>query len=473
MNRTLGVAALALALLVPAPALAHAHLKRSDPAAGSRLTSPQVIRLWFSEAPEISMTFAALKDSSGNPYALGSAERERSGQMGIAFPVLRPLPPGRYTMTWRTAASDGHPSSGKFTFVVVAPPTIAGATGAPGTPTESIDSAMPPTGMTMPGMESSSHRMDPSPPVEDVDAASSIGNSVARALLFVALLALIGTVAFQWLVLPRARTLSIGLKQRMSRRAATLGAVSALLVIVVALLRLHLESQMMNAMPDMPGMQGMSVRGMVMQTDWGVGFRIQLAAAVAAFVGFTLAVRRVRGAWLVAGASAVVLAITPALGGHAAASPRFTSLMIASDWLHVLGGASWLGSLLCVMAIGVPIALKLDPPTRWSSVASLVNAFSPIALVSAGVVVASGLFASWVHLEHLAALWQTSYGQALLAKLFLVAITFGIGAYNFKRVQPQLSGQTGTERLRKSAVVELGTGFLILLVTGLLTGISP
>jgi len=308
---------------------------------------------------------------------------------------------------------------------------------------------------------------------EDVDAASSIGNSIARAFLFLGLLALIGAVAFKLVILRAAQAVPIELKTRMSRRAATLGMISAAVVIVVALVRLNLESQMMSAMPNMPGMKGMGVREMVMQTDWGFAFRIQLAAATAALIGFSLAVRRVRGGWFVATASALVLAITPALGGHAAASPRFTSLMIAADWLHVLGGASWLGSLLCVMMIGVPIALTLVPAERWASIASLVNAFSPVALVSAGVVVASGVFASWVHLVHLPALWETAYGKVLLVKLLFVAITFGIGGYNFKRVQPQLSNEIGTARLRRSAAVELGTGFLILLVTGLLTGISP
>jgi len=249
--------------------------------------------------------------------------------------------------------------------------------------------------------------------------------------------------------------------------------VSAAAVIVLGLLRLYLESQMMSAMPDMPGMQGMGAREMVMQTDWGFAFRLQLAAAVSALIGFALVIRRIRGGWFVATAAGLVLAITPGLGGHAAATSRFTSLMITADWLHVLGAASWLGSLLSLMLVGIPIALTLEPADRWPSVASLVNAFSPVALVSAGVVVVSGVFASWVHLEHLSALWQTTYGQVLIVKLLFVAITFAIGGYNFRRVQPELSNQLGTQRLRKSAATELASGLLILLVTGLLTGISP
>jgi putative copper export protein/methionine-rich copper-binding protein CopC len=456
------------ALLVPARAWAHAHLVRSDPAAGSHVAvAPQVIRLWFSEQPELSMTLASLKDSLGKTFALSPAERETSGQMGIAFHVSRALPAGRYTLSWRTAASDGHPSSGTIAFVVAAPTEASGlAPLAPPSRLDSTGAALSPGAATVPHKEIPLH-------AEDVDAASSIGNSIARAFQFLALLALIGAISFKLFVLREARAVPNELKQRMSERAATLGMIAAVVVIIVALVRLKLESQMMSAMPDMPGMKAMGVRGMVMQTDWGFAFRIQLAAALAALIGFVLVIRRVRGGWFVATASALILAITPALGGHAAASPRFTSFMIAADWLHVLGGASWLGSLLYVMGIGVPIALRLDRSERWASIASLVNAFSPLALASAGVVVASGVFASWIHLEHLSALWETTYGITLVVKLLLVATTFGIGAYNFKRVQPQLLTEIGALRLRKSTATELAVGFMILLVTGLLTGVSP
>jgi copper transport protein len=468
MNRTLRILAIAAALLIPARAWAHAHLKRSDPAAGARLAiAPQVIRLWFSEQPELSMTFASLKDSAGTTFSLTAGEREISGQMGIAFHVSGTLPAGRYTLSWRTAASDGHPSNGKFTFIILgaAAPT-ATLNPLPASQINSSDGAIAAATISVPHKEISSD-------AEDVDAASSIGNSIARACLFLGLLTLIGAISFKLFVLRGARTVRVELKQRMSQRAAVLGTFSAAVVIAVALVRLLLESQMMNSMPDMPGMKGIGVGDMVMRTDWGFAFRIQIATAISALIGFLLAMRRVRGGWFLATASALVLAITPALGGHAAASARFTSLMIAADWLHVLGGAGWLGSLFSLMVIGVPIALTLELADRWASVASLVNAFSPVALVSAGVVVVSGIFASWVHLERLSGLWQTTYGKVLLVKLLFVAIAFGIGGYNFKRVQPQLSNQLGTQRLRRSAAAELGTSFLILLVTGLLTGISP
>jgi copper transport protein len=461
MSQTLRLALALAFLLCPARASAHAHLKRSEPAAGSKVTSsPQLIRLWFSERPELSMTFISMKDANGREFALGSTENGPGDPLLVLARVSSPLPAGRYTVAWRTAASDGHPSHGTFSFIV-----LPGKTGLNGSGHQ-VGAAADTTSAGKTTAVSSTEDENG----DESDAASSLGNSLARTLSFVGLLTLIGVTAFRMIVLPRAREIDVETRTRIKQRAAVLGLAASVLVIVGALARIFLEAEMTSAMP---GMRTMSMTDMTMHTRWGFALRLEIGAAFAALVFFALAARRVRIAWLGASISAIVLAVTPALAGHAAASPRFTSLMIATDFLHVLGGASWLGSLLVVMVVGVPIALTLDGAERWSLVASLVNSFSPIALGSAAVVVASGVIASWVHLERLSALWQTAYGQVLLVKLFLVAITLTIGAYNFRRVQPQLANEVGSTRLRRSAAIELSVGFLILLVTGFLTGISP
>ena len=407
------------------------------------------------------MTFVSMKDPSGKEITLGPPENDRRDPLELSVRVNQALEAGRYTVAWRTAASDGHPSHGSFSFVVltgIAPPGHA-AVPQTGAVTDTIGEAAV-------AADSSANPEN----VEEADAASSVSNSLARTFSFVGLLALIGAIAFRTLVLPRTRGTNWEQTAWMARRAAVLGLAASVLVIVSAFVRIVLESQMMSEMPDM---QTMSMTDMAMHTRWGVAVSLEFGAALVALVSFALAVRRIRGAWFVASISGIVLAVTPGLAGHAAASPRFTSLMIVSDFLHVLGGASWLGSLLAVMVVGIPLSLTLDGVDRWSTVASLVNSFSPIALTSAAVVVVSGLIASWVHLEHLTALWRTAYGQVLLLKLFLVAITLTIGAYNFRRVQPQLVNEAGSARLKRSAALELSVAFLILLVTGFLTGISP
>lgn len=407
------------------------------------------------------MTSIAMKDANGNEVALAAPENDRGDPLMIWIRVSQPLPAGRYTMAWRTAGSDGHPSHGSFSFVV-----LAEAVGAESRPTHQVGAGMDTIGSGITPATSSTRGENE----EESGAASSISNSLARTFSFVGILALIGATTFRMLVLPRARELDVDIRGRMKRRAAALGLAASVLVILSAFGRIFLESEMMSAMP---GMQTMSMTDMAMHTRWGLALRLELGAALVALVSFVLVTRRVRGTWLIASISAIVLAVTPALAGHAAASPKFPSLMIASDFLHVLGGASWLGSLLTLMVVCIPLSLTLNGVERWSFIASLVNSFSPLALISAAVVVVSGLIASWVHLEHLSALWQTAYGQVLLLKLFLVAIVLTIGAYNFRRVQPQLVNELGAARLRRSAAVELSVGFLILLVTGFLTGISP
>jgi len=406
------------------------------------------------------MTSASLKDSDGKEMALMSPEAGQPGDNEIHFRLSGPLSPGRYVLAWRTAASDGHPSRGSIGF------TVVGETVAPPLATSSTSPAVRGTGDNTPS-ETPGNRAEAGEEEED---AASPANSLARALLFTALLAVIGVVAFRVLVLPRARSLSSELCQKMARRAAAFGLVASAIVIIVSLTRLYFEARMMSSIQGMPGS---NLNQIVMQTLWGNAFMIQVAAAALAVAAFALAMRGMRIGWMLATICAVALAITPALGGHAASSPRFTSFLISADFLHVLGAASWLGTLLCVMLIGVPIALAAEGGDRWGNVASLINSFSPIALGSATLVFASGILASWIHLEHLSSLWTTSYGKALLAKLLLVACILTIGAYNFRRVQPQLVREEGVAHLRKSAGIELAVGFLILLVTGLLTGISP
>jgi len=406
------------------------------------------------------MTFISLKDANGKAFVLGPPENDRGDPLTVSLRVSQSLPAGRYTVVWRTIASDGHPSHGTFGFVVLptAVPPAGGLVPQPGVTDTNASRNAPAASSTTVGN------------TEEADAASSVSNSLARAFSFVGLLILIGATAFRTLVLPRAVEINAEIRARMERRAAALGLAASVLVILGALVRINLESEMMSAMP---GMQTMSMTDMAMHTRWGFALRLEIGAAIVALVSFALAVLRIRGAWLIAGISAVVLAVTPALAGHAAASPRFTSLMIASDFLHVLGASSWLGSLFAVIVVGIPICFALNSAERWSSVASLVNSFSPLALTSATVVVVSGLIASWVHLEHFSALWQTAYGQTLLIKLALVATTLMVGAYNFKRVQPRLVSEEGMTHLRRSGSLELLVGLLVVVVTGFLTGIAP
>jgi copper transport protein len=444
------------ALAVPAPAFAHAHLVRSLPASGAHVASISVIRLWFSERTVARLTSVTLRDQNGVTFSLSTPQAAPNDQTQITVSVLAAIPAGHYTLDWHTVASDGHPSQGQFSFTVVGQPQVS----TPGAVQTTSPASSTPASTTAPVTAMAT----------DQDASASTANSLARAVSFAGILLVIGVVVFNLLVLARSANLGSELVWQMEARAATVGLGAGILVMAGAFARVFLESRMMSGMP---GMESMNMTTMFLHTLWGFGMQLQIMAAFLAVIAFSIAIPRVRFAWLIASLAALGLAFAPALAGHAAASARFPAAMILTDFLHVGGAASWLGNLACVMLIGIPIIIRAESEDRWQRVAALVNTFSPIALASATIVVLSGVIAAAVHLEKLSALWSTTYGRVLLLKVAVVLVTLAIGAYNFRRVQPQLVREEGVGQLRRSATMELTTATLVVLITGFLTGVSP
>src|SRR5437763_175697 len=109
----------ALSLFVPVAVWAHAALIRSAPAAKSRLDKvPTELRLWFSEAPEIRLTTVTLADSAGQLVKLGAVGQGET-KLSLVVPIQAAPSPGKYTVHWSTAAADGHPSSGSYSFTIL------------------------------------------------------------------------------------------------------------------------------------------------------------------------------------------------------------------------------------------------------------------------------------------------------------------------------------------------------------------
>src|SRR5947209_4948063 len=394
----------ALLVLTPSPAFAHARLLRSLPASGAHVASVSVIELWFSERTDVRLTTVVLRDQTGATFPVSTPQTAANDRTKIMASVVAALPSGHYTVEWHTVSSDGHPSQGQFSFTVAGEPgaTASGTTQATA-PVTAPASTTPAPGVT-----------------EQNQAAASPVNSIARAISFAGILLVVGVVVFNLLVLARSDRIGGELVWRMEARAATVGLSAAVLVIGTALARVFLESRMMTSVP---GMESMDMSAMLLHTLWGFGMQLQIATAFLAAIAFSIAIPRVRFAWLIASLAAAGLAFSPAFAGHAAASARFPGAMIFTDFLHVVGAASWLGNLACVMLIGVPVIMKAAVEDRWQRVSILVNTFSPIALGSAAVVVLSGVIAAAVHLQSFAALWSTTYGRVLLLKLGIVLVT--------------------------------------------------
>lgn len=450
-----------LLLAMPTKASAHGKLRSSVPAADAQLTAvPRLIRLDFTEVPQLAVSSIRLVGPDGTDVVLGPIRAASDSPQSLLTDISGSLAAGIHTVVWRMVGADGHPVTGRFAF------TIEPGSATTGTP--------PPDS---PGAAMAAEREQSPPQVayDDTEMAPEGGPFDAespayvfvRWLQFTALLVVLGTVVFQTFVLgllSRKSQVDASMSALTRNQAALAGTVAASVVGLSAILRLGAQSYAIYGSPD--AWQPAFLGALLGRTLWGWGWLVQVVAVLLVLVGFR-EIRRGKGSAL-AVVGAFVLAFTPALAGHAAAAPKLTALAIVADGMHVIGAGGWLGSLLIMVTIGIAAALRLPAADRGRAVADLVNAFSPTALVFAGIAVATGVFAAWIHLGTVPALWQTRYGLTLLLKLGVLSLVIGAGAYNWLRVKPGLGDADGARRIRRSAAAELMIGVLVLAVTAVL-----
>jgi putative copper export protein/methionine-rich copper-binding protein CopC len=447
-------AATALALLAtPVIAFAHARLVRSTPAANASLSSPpERIVLWFSERPELRFTSIQLLDSAGRSIPL-AAPASDADPTGIGTAVTTPLSAGRYTVVWRTAAADGHPSNGKFTFTVTSAPAVAAPAAAPvappgaspGSVTVRIDTGPRriPNSIVQPGEQP---RM----------------STAARWAELVGALTLIGAVIVRLVVLPRAE-LPAETFPDAADRLRRLATAALTLFIVGTLIRLAAESTLIMNEGD-SRLHAMLV--VVRDTRWGHGWAIGAGGAVLAYAA--LVVGRATGVpWIVAALGAVLVSLSESLTGHAAASSH-SALAVAADVTHVLGAGGWIGGLAALLLSVFPALHSLDRAREPQAGSRVVRAYHTSAVECVVLVLLSAAIAAWLRLPRLDALWTTTYGQILILKFLAVLVILGFGWYHWRRaVTVDWTGRT-SDTFRRSAAAELLVGAIVIAITAVL-----
>jgi len=138
----------------------------------------------------------------------------------------------------------------------------------------------------------------------------------------------------------------------------------------------------------------------------------------------------------------LAVALTTSLTGHAA-DWGDRSFAVLVDWVHAVTAAIWIGGLF-----GLTLAVFADR-ARWPVVllGQIARRFSRLAGYCLLAVVATGAYNVWIQVPGLAALWTTTYGGALMAKLALAMALASIGFANRYVVLPALSG----DRPRRTA----------------------
>ena len=478
MSLALGALCATLWAGVPAgtEAAPHTQLEESRPADEAVLeTPPSEIWLRFSTTVQIGLSALDLESGSG-PFRLLPLEYVAGAErMQIRAVVADALPPGRYRVTWRTAGPDSHPIDGSFTFVVE---------GAPMPQDSGAVESVPPA--TAPGAPAGVPPVAGLQAVDSLDPAeehASESGEIAQALapvglfsrwaFFTAIVLMLGTVAFRWAVLGAARKRGEAeLVADTLRRLRGYAFLVGTLAVVAALLRLVEQGRLLSS----AGTSALGLGAYLFASPWGLGWWVSLATGLLFLLGVRLTGKNGLGAggWRLAGISAVLSAVTPALSGHAWGYEARRLLAVGVDVAHVLAAGAWMGSLAVLVLVALPVlGRRKDAAGKVPDLSTWVATFSRIALPAVGLLFATGVVSAGLHLGGVGPLFSTPYGRALLIKLAVLGGAAGIGFYNWRRVRPALeeSGQAGL--LRMPATVELILGLGVLLVTAALVMLHP
>ncbi|MEX2528716.1 MAG: copper resistance CopC family protein [Gemmatimonadota bacterium] len=95
----------------------HLRLIRSEPASDTTIAqSPEEIRLYFSEAPQISGSTVRLTAGADRLVETTETAGDKDHPSQLFIRPISSLPTGLYTVHWRVMARDGHALRGTFEF---------------------------------------------------------------------------------------------------------------------------------------------------------------------------------------------------------------------------------------------------------------------------------------------------------------------------------------------------------------------
>jgi copper transport protein len=409
------VAAIALLALAVPTASGHALLQSGDPAPNSVLkAAPAVVTLTFTEAPDPKLSSIRVLDSSGGLVTTASlsAVAGHPDELSMAMP---PLPDGVYTVAWRTvSAVDGHIAAGSYAF--------------------SIGNIPPPSNATV-----------TAPTVSSVTSSASTGVVIARWILYLGLLGLLGA-AFLGSVLLRGVDMLLPLRLAV----VELGVAVAGTVLLVGF-------QIGDAGASLTALPG---------TSLGNDAVLRLAPLVVAAGLLVAAIRaseRARRALLAASGVLAALALLAEARLSHAASQSLAPAEIGVQWLHLVAVGLWLGGLAALLTeLRGPAA-----PTR----AELARRFAALAGLGLAAVALTGAVRAVVDVGSIDALVSTDFGRLVLLKIGLLMPIAVLGALNHFRNVPLAALRLGP--LRRAGSIELALGAVVLIVSSMVVNIAP
>ncbi len=466
---------------------AHAKMLRSSPSDGETLRlSPKTIELVFSEELQsVSMNSIAVTDQNGTRVDKNIVVISEDGKRMLS--ELEELTGGEYTVEWKAISADDHMMKGQFGFKV--------ALSENQTPAAAVTPEPPPGSDNM--------RMDHQMPAQE--SGTNWAQSAVRWLMYLAMMTLFGGFAFLLLVLKpslkQARDLTdeeraLGFAQG-ENRFVRLTWLSLALLAVAALAGLVLQTSAVLDVSIMQAFEPSRLGQVLTETSYGSPWLLQIAVMLAlGVIVFLIAHGRQKdeprqdalnarptllwiGLFLCG-----LLFLTPSLTGHARAAASEYRLTIISDWLHLVAVGIWVGGLFH-LALTMPKSIEhLNGSRRLCVLSRVIPLFNSLAVAATILIVLTGIYNSWTHVDSFSALWNTPYGQVLSLKIILflpMLVLGGLNTFVLRKRVDRFADEavSAAEHLKtdrsfyRSVRVEAAIGVAVLLLAGILAFLPP
>jgi copper transport protein len=408
------VSAFAAAFLFAERAHAHAVLERSVPAQDERLQSaPALVQTFYSEPLERRLTELEVLNTQGTPVHTGETIFSDEDPYYAAIALPADLGAGIYTVTYRNVSTvDGHQWTGSFSFIIL-----------------NEDGSVPAGTAFEAGGGGQGY-------------LPAGGDGVLRWLALVAAVALGGAAAFYLLVArPGASFLEEEGARRIETASMTVIADMALLAVPVLVFagaaQLGLLADRLGGPEAIDDILFHTRTGALWLARNGLALVVLLAFAPALLSERWRSGARANAVCALALLAALSVLMMYSLGSHASAGGgEFWA--VGADFVHFAATAAWLGAMLQLPLVFWWTRGRLEGNDRLIYVANVFDRFSWVAVISLTVLLGTGLFNGFVELPEREALWETTYGRVLIAKLSLILPLLGMAGINAFFLKPAL-----------------------------------
>jgi len=396
------------ALVTPLNVSAHAILLDASPKEGSQLKQmPDKVSLTFNERLGEGVFSLQVRNGKGKLITTKKAKMNRTHQT-ISLDVP-PSKKGIYTVSYSVISADSHPVQGTYVFSVG----------------EKLDQS---------SVDDNSNK--------NINGKQSlfynVGFSLIKTLYYMALLWLAGFVLWKWYVPYQAHQQTQQYRKIVKYLQAS--------YIIFLLISICVQGNEL-----LKGSSLSQIKTFVIHSTTGWSW---ITCILLACVGFLFLLRNkwVDFTWV------GLLLVATTLNGHAVASniPAYTMVL---DLIHLLTASLWSAGLIYLFI-------------AWHKEKEQALAFLPIfsrtAFVSLMLLILSGILYTLKLLPDITALFKTTWGLLLLAKIFIVMLVAGVGIlireHLRKHDQPSLP---------KFLIPDISFMLIIVVIVGTITHLNP